>query len=389
MLDEDPLLMLPGPTALSENVLQAMCKQMINHRGEEFHEIFKSVQEKLKKVFCTKNDIAVLTASGTGAVEAAIRSFFKPGDEIILPNYGYFCQRAEKIAEKIGITVKSKLLPIGSTPSEALIEELLDENMNAKGIFIIYNETSTGVTVRQLREICLKAKKRGLITIIDAVSILGGDYLFVDDWKIDICIAGSQKCLATPPGISLVSVSEGAQQIAEKIDPCSVYLDVMLHVQWLRERNETPFTPAVPLIYALNVSLNQILMEGLKNRIKRHRLCAEAIYRSLEEMGLALLAEKESRSNTVIAVKYPSKINDKSFRSYLKSRYSIEVAGGIGKLHGKIFRIGCMGNVNASSVLRTVSGLSLTLNKLGYINDSTKAIEVADGILSALKIKNV
>ncbi|MFQ5712070.1 MAG: pyridoxal-phosphate-dependent aminotransferase family protein [Candidatus Geothermarchaeales archaeon] len=383
MIEDDLLIMLCGPTNVSTMVMSSMIKPTINHRGEEFHKLYLSLEEKLKKIFMTKNDVVIFTASGTGGVEATLLNLLKSGDKLILPIYGMFCQRAADTAQKFGIEVKACKIEFGSVPTLELVKKELDENPDARAVFIVYNETSTGVTVRGLKDICLEAKRRGVLTIVDAISILGGDHLPVDAWGIDACIAGAQKCLAVPPGVVLVSVSEEALQTARENRPKTTYFNIPLYIDWLRDRAETPFTPAVPLFYALDESLHLILTEGLEERFRRHERCASAIYAALEDMGLEVFPEEKCRSNVVIAVKYPPGVKDGEFRPLLKRGSGVEVSGGMGDMKGKVFRIGCMGEVSPPKVMRTILAISNTMNRLGFKNDASSAVEAALSHLSS------
>lgn len=374
-------MMIPGPTTLSREVLQEMSKQVIDHRSAEFHELFTEIEEYLKKLFKTKSEIVILTASGTGAVESAIHSLINKGEKLLIPIYGAFCERAAEIAERIGVKTVRLEVEWGKSPEIDEIKELMDENKDAKALFIVYNETSTGVTVRNLKEISSEAKKRNLLVIVDAISIVGGDYLLVDDWGIDLCIAASQKCIASPPGLSFVSISEFALREANKVKCQSLYFHLPLYVKWMKERKETPFTPAVSLLFALRRSLSQVLEEGLERRIERHRICAETLYKSMETYGLELFAEPKSRSNTVISVNYPRTLGEE-FRVRLRERFGVYIAGGMGKLRGKIFRIGNMGNVNPRVISKTVLAIGYVLSELGYSINLLNVKEVLEDLFS-------
>ncbi len=377
MPEESNIIMLPGPTNVPSRVMRAMLRPIIGHRGEDFHSLFASIQEKSKKVFMTSNDVLVFSASGTGAVEAAINNFNAKGEKMVVPVFGDFGKRVADTTEKLGIKAIRPELELGKAPTTDLVRSMLEDHPDARAVFIIYNETSTGVTVRELQGISQEARRLGALTIVDAVSILGGDHLYVDDWGIDVCLTGSQKCLGVPPGLSMISVNERALEVARKIDVETTYFSVPRNMYYLRERKETPFTPAIPLFFALDEALNVVLEEGLERRIERHRVCASAFYAAFQEMGLRFLAKEECRSYTVIAVRYPEDIDDGKFKKLLKDRYGVWIAGGMPPLKGKIFRLGSMGEVSPQKVLRTIQGISETLNYMGFANDGASARSVA------------
>jgi aspartate aminotransferase-like enzyme len=209
------------------------------------------------------------------------------------------------------------------------------------------------------------------------VSILGGDELPQDEWGIDMVVTGSQKCLGLPPGLAILSISQELKEYITKNPPgTTVYFDLTRYFRF-NEKLETPFTPALPLFYALNEALDLVLEEGLENRIRRHRITANAFYSSLESAGLEAFVDKKVRSNTVIAVSYPNGVNDARFRKKLEEDYGVVVAGGFGELKGKIFRIGNMGETNKRYVLATVSAILHVLSRMGVRVEARKAIETA------------
>ena len=360
------LRMLPGPTNVPLRVLQALSKPVIGHRGPEFHELYKRIIENVKYVFQTENDVFVLTCSGTGGVECAVSNIVGDGDKVIIPVQGVFSDRLRIAIERYG----GVPVPIEINWRKGIVAEqvktALDENPDAKAVAIVYNETSTGVTNRCLEEVGKICKERDKLFLVDAISILGGDDLPVDKWNIDICVTGSQKCLACPPGLALISVSERAWEVIKENKKKTYYFDLELCKDFLERKIETPFTPVLPLFYALDEALQIIREEGLERRIRRHKVCAKAMYSAIEAMKLKLFAEREFRSNTVVAVENPQNISDADIRRIMREKYGILIAGGMGKLHGTMFRIGVMGIVTEREVLTTVRCLEETLISLGY-----------------------
>jgi aspartate aminotransferase-like enzyme len=373
--------MLPGPTNVPPRVMRAMLKPIINHRDVEFKDMYRRIIENSKYVFQTKNDIFVLSSSGTGGVECAIANVVSNGDKIIVPVNGVFSQRVKETVECFG--GKPIEIPVewGKAVTVEQIKKAMDKEKDIKAIAIVYNETSTGVTTRILNEVGKICKEKDVLFIVDAISILGGDYLPVDEWNIDICITGSQKCLMCPPGLALISVSEKAWSIIEKTTKNKYYFDLNKYREF-QEKFETPFTPVLPLFYALDEALQMIKEEGLEARFKRHRVCAQAFYEGIKALGLKLFAEESCRSNVVIAINNPDNISDKSIREIMREKYRIAIAGGMGKLKGTMFRVGVMGTVSRSEILFTLSALELTLAELGHKFKLGDAISAAKEVFS-------
>ena len=227
------------------------------------------------------------------------------------------------------------------------------------------------------------ASRKGAYFIADAVSILGGDELPVDKWNVDICVTASQKALAAPPGVSPLSVSKRAKKYMQENPPPTQYLNLKRYFKYYEEHFETPFTPALPLYYAFREALDMVLEEGMENRIRRHRICAEAFYAGLSSLGLTPFAKPDARSNMIIAVNYLHGMDDKKFRGLLSSEFKVLIAGGFGDLKGKVFRIGSLGEVGRYHVMRTISSIASAMNMLG-IKTNPEATSIAMDRLKAL-----
>ncbi len=380
-MPEKKLIMVPGPTNVPDRVMRAMMKPMISHRSEEFRVLYRELTGNLKYLFQTRGDVYVLASSGTGGVECAVSNIVDPGDKVLVPVFGLFSERLKESVKRRGGEVIELSLEWGDAPSVEQISQVLDCTEDLKAIAIVYNETSTGVTVRDLPKIAEEAKRRGILLLVDAVSILGGDKLPVDDWQIDICVTGSQKCLACPPGLALISVSDDAWNLIEETSR-PFYYD-LVQMRRFNEKYETPFTPALPLLYALDEALRMIREEGLENRFRRHRICSEAFYNAIEDMGLNPIPIKEEyRSNTVIAFRRPEEVDGATVRRLMDERYGVVIAGGAGKMKGEAFRIGCMGIVSPAEVIQTVIALREALIDQGF------KLDVGSGLEAALKTFN-
>jgi len=370
------LVMLPGPTNVPNRVMNAMLAPVINHRSEDFRELYKSIVEKTQKVFMTSNDIVLLTTSGTGAVETSVINLIKKGDKAIIPVNGEFSTRLADLIDSWGGQAIRINAPFGENPPYEKFEEAFDQHKDIKALYVVYNETSTGTTVRYMDKLGELAARKGAYFVADSVSILGGDELPVDKWNIDICLTASQKAIAAPPGVSPISISKRAKKYMQDNPPPTQYLNLKRYFKYYEEHFETPFTPALPLYYAFREALNIILEEGMDKRIRRHRICADAFYSGLSALGLTPFAKADARSNVIIAVNYLPGMDDKKFRGLLSNEFKVLVAGGFGDLKGKVFRIGSMGEVSSYHVMRTLSSVSSAMNMLG-IKTNPEATSIA------------
>jgi len=379
MKEERNLIMLPGPTNVPDRVMRAMLKPIINHRGPEFSALYKSIEENLRYVFQTKNEVYVLTASGTGGVNCAVGNIINPDEKVIVPVYGVFSQRMkEKIIAQGGKPIE---LPLewNEAPTAEQIAQIVKREKNVKAIAVIYNETSTGATVRELPKIGKIARDNDVLFIVDAISILGGDQLPVDEWGIDICVTGSQKCLACPPGLSTVSVSPKAWEAVEKENNRPYYFDLTV-IKEFAEKGYTPFTPALPLFYALDEALKMIREEGLEERIKRHTTCAIAFYKAFEALKITHYPKEKVRSNTVIAINVPSGVDNAKVQEIMKERYKVVISGGMGKLKTALLRIGCMGIISEAETLTTINAFENALDDVNY------PVQIGVGIEAAKRV---
>ena len=378
----DYLVMLPGPTNVPNRVTSAMMTPMINHRSEDFRNLYRDIIDKTQRVFQTNNDIVLLTTSGTGAVEASVVNLIRKGDKVIVPVNGEFGNRLADLVDSIGGKAIRVTAPFGENPAIEKITEVFETNPGIKALYAVYNETSTGTTLRYMDKLGKICNDHDAFFIADAVSILGGDELPVDDWNVDICVTASQKALAAPPGLAPISISSEAKKYMQDHPPPTQYLNLKRYFKYYEESYETPFTPAISLFYAFREALEIILEEGMKNRIDRHRKCADAIYAGLEKLGLRPFANEAARSNVVIAIKYLNGLEDKKFRQILSSQFRVLLAGGFGELKGKVFRIGCMGEVTSYHVMRTLSAISSTMEIL-HVGREGNGLSAAHNILTA------
>jgi aspartate aminotransferase-like enzyme len=376
--------MLPGPTNVPNRVMRAMLAPIINHRSDDFVELYTDVVDKTQQVFQTKNDIVALSASGTGAVEASVINIVKKGDKIIIPVNGEFSGRLAELIEAQGAHVVKLQTPPGQNATFDQVKEAFDNNKDVKAFYVVHNETSTGTMVNYLDRISDLTSRNDSMYIVDSVSILGGVNLPVDKWNIDVCMTGAQKAIAAPPGISPISVSPKAKKYMIANPPPTMYFNLARYFKYYEESKHTPFTPALPLLYAYREALSIMLEEGLEHVFKRHKVCSDALYSSLSAIGLTPFAKQEDRSISIIALNYLDGLEDKIFRDTLADKFKVLVAGGFGNLKGKVFRVGCMGEVNKYHVMRTVSAISSTLAMMGYKTDAQAGLKTAEEKLKAL-----
>ena len=376
--------MLPGPTNVPNRVMRAMLAPIINHRSDDFVELYTDVVEKTQQVFETQNDIVALSASGTGAVEAGVVNLVKKGDKIIIPVNGEFSNRLAQLIEGQGADVVKLQTPPGENATFDQVKEAFDNNKDVKAFYVVHNETSTGTMVNYLDKVSDLTSRNDAFYVVDSVSLLGGAQLPVDKWNIDVCMTGAQKAIAAPPGISPISISSKAKKYMIENPPSTMYFNLARYFKYYDEEKHTPFTPALPLLYAYREALSIMLEEGLQNVFKRHKVCSDALYSGLSAIGLAPFAKEEDRSISIVALNYLNGLEDKTFRNTLANKFKVLVAGGFGNLKGKVFRVGCMGEVSSYHVMRTISAISSTLAMMGYDIDAQAGLKTAEEKLKSI-----
>ncbi|SFM22145.1 pyridoxal-phosphate-dependent aminotransferase family protein [Methanolobus profundi] len=379
---EDTLLMMPGPVPVAPRVLRAMSKPMINHRGAEFSAMYDDCCEILADVFQTKNDIFILSGSGTAAMEAAVGCTVGKDDVVVALENGKFGERFKDIAARYG-NVNALQIEWGHSFDLSEVEKKLEEG--AKAITLIHNETSVGIQ-NPAEEIGKLAKKHDALFIMDGVTTLGGDTVKTDEWGVDIAVVGSQKCLAAPPGLSMISVSERALAAMDEKDALPYYLDLKAYKK-SGDKSQTPYTPAVPLFFGLQEALHIVKEEGMDARINRHATGAKAIRAAATAMGLEMFPQLNDDhshySNTVTAMKAPEGVTGNDIKKDMMAR-GITIAGGQSHLSGKIFRIGSMGNVQPKDIMLTIQELEVVLKKRGVVSELGPGVEAASDVLDTL-----
>jgi len=356
-------LRIPGPTPLPSEVLQVMSKQMINHRGPEYMAMQRDITRKLQGIFQTENDVFLFTSSGTGGVEAAIVNTLSPGDKVLAIAAGVFGDRLAACAEAFGAEVIKLDFPWGQAADPEAIREKLEANPDTKAVLVIFNETSTGVT-NDLGAIAKVVHECGdVLLLVDAISGLGAIDLPTDEWGCDVVVTGSQKAWMCPPGLAMVSVSPKAWEAHAKAKMPRYYWDFTV-MKDFAEKGQTPFTPALTVIFALDQALEVFLAEGMENVFARHQRVGERTRAGVKELGLELFADEAHASNTVTAIKVPPDIKAEELLRMMREEYDVMIAGGMGRLRGQIVRIGHLGYVFEEDIDDVLQAMEASLARL-------------------------
>ncbi len=359
-------LRIPGPTPCDEDVLKAMSRQMINHRGPEFREILGRITAGLQEMFETKNDVLTLTSAGTGALEAAVVNTLSPGDRVLCVSIGVFGDRFADIGTTYGAAVEKLSFPQGTAADPAAVADALKKDTSFKAVMVTHNETSTGVT-NDLGAIAkaIRGVRPDILILVDAISSLGSVPLPIDAWDLDVVFTGSQKGWMVPPGMAMVSVSKRAWAAVETARIPRYYFDYKKAKSYL-EKGETPWTPAVSVYFAMDVALGKLRAEGLANIHARHARLGQFTRDGVKALGLKLLADERVASNTVTAVMVPDGVDGPELNKMMRTEYNTVLAGGQGPLTGKIFRIGHLGLVSQPDLQACLDALKLALPRLGF-----------------------
>jgi aspartate aminotransferase-like enzyme len=373
-------LRVPGPTPLPEPVREAGGRQMVNHRGPEFKALLERLTARLKAAFRTQNDILILTASGTGGLEAAVVNHLSVGDPVLVISIGAFGDRFAKIATRYGADVTAVAVEWGQAaePSQVAraLEEMAEAGRPARAVLLTHNETSTGVTnpLEALASAVRQAAPDALL-LVDAISGLGAIPFETDAWGLDVVVTGSQKSWMVPPGLAMISVSPRAWAASERATMPRFYFDLREH-QVSVAKGETPWTPAVGVCFALDVALEMMEAEGYEAIFARHAACGAATRAGLAALGFSLFADPRHASDTVTAAHVPDDVEWSALGRALRSR-GLVVAGGQGKLSGRIFRVGHLGAVTVNEIVAALEILEETAVDFGWRVERGAALAAA------------
>jgi aspartate aminotransferase-like enzyme len=362
-----PRLLTPGPTPAPEETLLELARPVTFHRSSQFRAVIKEVSEDLQYVFCTKQPVLTITASGTGAMEAAIANTVPPGGKAICLVSGRWGERWRNICKAFGVTVVEVKVPYGESVAPAALAAALKEHPDAAIVTSTLSETATGCRndIKGFAEITRASEA---LLIVDGISGLGVMECRMDDWGIDVVVTGSQKALMLPPGLAFIGLSQRAWKRVDSLyqgpsAPKAFYFDIRKYRDNLAG-NDTPFTPANTLVRALRLSLKRLRDEGIENCWKRHSRMARAARAAAAPLRLELYAKDPADGLTVYKV--PEAVDGVAILGALEKDHGIRVAGGQDVLKGKIIRLAHMGYIDYFEVLAAVSALELTLPKFGH-----------------------
>ncbi len=368
-------LFTPGPVQVPPRVLLAGAGPLPHHRLEEFSEVIAEVREGLKYLFRTEEPVFFFASSGTGAMEAAVSNFFKRGERVLVVRAGKFGERWAEIAEAFGLEPVCLDVEWGKAVDPARVEDLLKSDGSVKGLLVQAHETSTGVKhpVKELASVC---RKYGVLVVVDAISALGVYPIEPEGWGLDVVVAGSQKSLALPPGLSFLWASKEARSRTEEADLPRYYFD--LRREWKAyQKGTTAYTPAVSLLLSLREALREIRGVGLERLFAHYRVISGACRAGVEALGLRLFSEAPCEALTVVEL--PEGVDGASLVKDLRRRYGVVFAGGQGRLKGRVVRITHMGHQSPLEVVLALSALELGLSESGY------PVKIGAGVSEALR----
>lgn len=370
-------LCAPGPTAVPNEILSEMSKPLIHHRTPQFSKVVSENAELLKYVFKTKNVVLTLTSSGTGAMEASITNFMSEGDKIIVLSAGKFGERFAEIGRAYKLNVIELKNEYGKDIKAEEVEKALKENPDVKGVYTEYSETSTGVAF-DIKGIAAVVKKTDAIFVIDGITAIGAMEFEMDNWGVDVAVAGSQKSFMIPPGLSFISYSEKATEKMKNAKLPRYYFDLAKEKKNL-EKQTTAWTPAITLFIGLNYALKMIKEEGIDNVVKRHSLVAECFRTAVQSIGLKLFPNVPDvrPSDAVTAISVPEGIEGAKIPALMRDKYGVTIAGGQGTMKGKIFRLGHLGFVDKSDIIVELQAMEFALKELGYKFEFGKSVYIA------------
>lgn len=378
MLKESSILRIPGPSPIPPSIQRAMSQPMIGHRGSETSELMGRIKPELKKVFGTKQDVMIITGSGTSGLETAAVNIASKGDEVLVLVSGSFGDRFAKICETYEMKTHRIEVDWGENIVIDDVADFLEKNKNIKAVFMTQCETSTGILnpVEELSK-TIQEKSDALI-IVDGVSCVGGVEAEMDAWGVDVFVTGSQKAMMLPAGLTFVAVSDKAWQAIEKNKEPRFYLDLLKYRDNL-DKNSTPYTPALSLIFGLEQALNLLKEEGLENVYARHTLMKDMTRAAMKALGVPLLTDDSVASPTVTAVK-PDAFDPEALRKSVKNNFNLSLAGGQAHLKGEIFRIGHMGYCTPADVLQYISIIELGISDIGGEVELGKGVKAAQEV---------
>jgi serine---pyruvate transaminase len=373
-------LMTAGPTPLPPAVSQAMAEPMLYHRAPAFVPVYARALERLKLVFQTSGDVLLFASSGSGAMESAVANLVHPGEPALVASCGKFGERWADLCDAYGAETIHWETEWGLKVDPAELDRRLAENEGVEVVFVTASETSTGV-VNDVKELTEVVHRHGALIAVDAVSAMGAVPLPQDEWSVDVVVAGSQKALMSPPGLAFASPNDAALERAASLPGRRHYFDWRAAVSGQRKQPpDSPFTPAVGLVQALDVALGLIEEEGLEAVYERHRLLGRATREAARALDLDLIGEPDENANVVTAIKLPDTIDGAAVPKTMRDRFGVTIAGGQGRLKGRIARIAHCGYFGPFDVVVTIAAFEMTLRQLGH------EVELGAGVAAAQRV---
>ena len=368
-------LLTPGPTPLPPQVLEAMSRPIIHHRTPQFQAILKEATDGLKYVFQTQGDVFILASSGTGAMEASVSNLLSSGDTALVVQAGKFGERWTELCKAYGINAEIITVEWGKAVDPAEIQKRLKANPAIKAVFTTLCETSTGAA-SDIESIGRIVKETAAVFVVDAISGLGAIDLKTDAWAVDVVVSGSQKGLMLPPGLGFISVSPKAMKAIEVSKSARYYFDLRKAKKAI-DKTDTPFTPAITLIIALNEVLKMVKQDSLEAVFARHKKMADATRAAVKALGLELFAPTAA-SDAVTAAKVPEGLDGEKLVKTMRDTYGVTIAGGQDEMKGKLIRIAHMGFIEEFDIIAGISCLEKVLAQMGYkftLGSGVKAAE--------------
>jgi len=372
-------LMSPGPTPVPPKVLLAGAEPIYHHRTPRFSKIFKEASENLKYLFQTKSEVYTLTSSGSGAMEAAVVNLLSPGDKAIVLEAGKFGERWTKILKNYGMNPAVLKVDYGNFVRPEKLEEFLKANPDAKAVFTQFSETSTGI-VHDIKSFGNIVSKSNAALVVDGISGIGAQEFFMDAWKVDVAVTGSQKGLMLPPGLGFLALSEKAWAMVDQSTTPKFYFDLK-EAKKAYANDTTPWTPALTLVIQLGEALNIIKKETLEGIWKRHEWLANATRAAITALELEIFAKNPG--NALTSVKVPSNIDGGKLVKTIRDKFGVTLAGGQGDMKGKIFRIAHLGYVDRMDTIVAISAVEMALKEFGHPVRIGTGVAAAEEILTA------
>jgi serine---pyruvate transaminase len=375
------IILAPGPTPIPPEVLLAQGSPLVYHRGPGFGRLMRETTARLRELFRTSGDVLLMTSSGTGGLESAVQNLFSPGDEVLVPDAGFFAHRLRLLAEAYGLSVNAIEYEWGQRVRAEDVAEALARRP-AKAVLLTQSETSTGV-IQPIEALARVARDAGALVVVDVVSSLGAVAFDFDGWGIDVAVGGSQKALSASPGIAFVAVSERAWEASKSATCPRFYFDWATYRAFAELPDpENPWTPAISVMQGLHAALALYFEDGVDAALQRHRILSRAVKEGVEALGLDLFGEGLEDNWTVTAIRAPDGLDADTIARSIREDFGIVLAPGQGPLKGKVVRIGHFGYFDRLDIIRGLAGLEMTLERLGHPVKRGAAVAAAEGVFA-------